>query len=82
MTGAPLQDSANLQLHDILSLQSFGALCRLKFNAVAFIQRLEAAGLNGGVMNKNVIPGITADKTITFFVVKPLNCTLFFHLFS
>jgi hypothetical protein len=33
-------------------------------------------------MYKNVIAGITADKTIAFFIIKPFYGSLFFHLFS
>jgi hypothetical protein len=74
--------SADSQLHDILGLQSLGAFCHVEFNGVAFIKRLEATTLNGAVMNKNVIAGITADETISLFIVKPLHGSLFSHWFS
>ncbi len=51
---SPIVGFTQLQLHDILPLQSFGALCHFDFDAIAFVQRLEAAALNRGVMNKNV----------------------------
>jgi hypothetical protein len=51
-----LVEWADSQLHYILSLQSLWALRNIKFDAVAFIQRLEARTLNGAVMDKNVIP--------------------------
>ena len=73
--------SANSQLHDILSLQSLGTFCHVEFDGVAFIERLEAGALNGTVMDKNVISGIAADETISLFVVKPLYGSLFSHLF-
>jgi hypothetical protein len=37
VAGAPMQDSANLQLHYILSLQSFGTFGHFEFNAVSFV---------------------------------------------
>jgi hypothetical protein len=33
------------------------------------------------MVHEDVISGLAADKSVTFFVVKPLNCALFFHFF-
>jgi len=82
MSGASDVGLVDLQLYYILSLQSFWAFGHFKLNAVAFVERLESIALNGAVMYKYVIPGITADKTIAFIVIKPLYSSLFFHLFS
>ena len=40
---SPIVGFTQLELHDILRLQSLGALCHFEFDAVAFVQRLEAA---------------------------------------
>lgn len=82
ITGAFDEGSVGLQLCYILSLESFGAFSHFEFNTVAFVERFEATALNGAVMHKDIISGITADKTIAFFVIKPLHGSLFFHLFS
>ena len=81
-SGASIAGSSGLQFYHILSLQSFWAFGYFELNTVAFIKRLESTALNGAVMDEDVISGIAADKTITFFVIKPLYCSLFFHLFS
>jgi hypothetical protein len=36
-------------------------------------QALETVGLNGAVVNKNIISFIGSDKSIAFFVIKPFN---------
>jgi hypothetical protein len=82
IAGASGGASASLELCYVLSLQSFGTFCHFEFNIVAFVKRLESSALNGAVMHKNVIARITADKAIAFFVIKPLDGSLFFHLFS
>jgi hypothetical protein len=79
--GVPLQELA-LQLHNILSLKSFGPFGDVEFHMVAFIQRLESTGLDSGMVHENIIPGIAPDKSVAFFIVKPLNYALFFHFSS
>jgi len=66
-----------LQLDYVLCLETFGAFRDAEFDLVSLVQGLETGSLNCGVMNEDVIPGFTADKSIPFFVVEPLYCTLF-----
>ncbi len=42
-----------------------GALCHFEFDAIAFVQRLEAAALNRGGMNKNVTRTTAPEMRIT-----------------
>jgi hypothetical protein len=79
ITGAFDVGPTGLQLYYVLSLQPFGPICHVEFNVVAFVERLKTRALNGAVMHKNIVAGITADKTIALFIVKPLYGSLFFH---
>jgi hypothetical protein len=71
-----------LKLGHILGLETLWTGYYIEFYIIAFVQGFESLTLNGTVVYKYVITGIAADETITFFVVKPLNGSLFFHLFS
>jgi hypothetical protein len=70
------------ELHHILCLQALGALSDGEFHSIAFTQRLEASGLNCRVVDENIVSRCALNKSIAFFVVKPLHCTLFFHFSS
>jgi hypothetical protein len=80
-TGTSL-GNLSLKLYNILSLISFRTFGNVEFNVIAFIQRFEAAGLNCGMVHENIIPRIAPDKSVAFFIVKPLNYALFFHFSS
>jgi hypothetical protein len=82
MSGTSVVKIKTLKLRYILGLKTLGTGYNFKLNIISFVERLEAFTLNGAVMYKNVITGIAADETITFFVVKPLDGALFFHLSS
>jgi hypothetical protein len=69
-----------LQLYYVLSLEPFGALRNSKFDGVSLVEGLEAGSLDSGVMDKDIVSRGSADKSISFFVVKPLYCTLFSHI--
>jgi hypothetical protein len=61
-----------------LYLGSFGAniaLRKLKFNIVPFMEQFKAFALDVRVMNKNIRAVITLDKAVTFFLIKPFDCT-------
>ena len=45
-----------LQFHNFLGLIALGALRHGEFDLVAFIQGLEAAALNGGMVYENIVP--------------------------
>jgi hypothetical protein len=72
-----------LELLDALSLEAFGAFSDGKLHRFAFVERTVSFGLDGGVMDENIISGSALDKTITFRVVEPLHYTLFsIHIVS
>jgi hypothetical protein len=71
-----------LELYHLLSLQAFRAFCNGEFYGIALAQGLETSCLYCGVVDKNIISGSAFDKTVPFFVVKPLDRTLFFHFSS
>lgn len=70
-----------LEFHYLGSRKTFRALRNNEFNRVTFVERFEAFSLNCGVVHEDIVPGSTADKSITLFVIKPLYGSLFFHLF-
>jgi hypothetical protein len=70
---------ARLELYYVLSLQPFWASGDIKLDAIAFVERFEAGCLNRGMVHKHIISRGAANETITLFVVKPLNCSLFSH---
>ena len=70
-----------LEFHNILSLVSLWPFGNVEFNLVAFIQGFETTGLNSGMVHENIIPRIAPDKTVAFFIIKPLHNTLFFAHF-
>ena len=45
-----------LQFHNFLGLIAFGTLRHGEFDLVAFIQGLETATLNGGMVYENIVP--------------------------
>ena len=71
-----------LQFGHILGLETLWTGYYIEFDIVAFIKGFESLSQNSAVMHENIITGIATDETITFFVVKPLNGSLFFHLIS
>ena len=50
---------------------------RLKSNLLALLQGLEAIGLDGGEMHKDVLAAlIVGNEAITLLCVEPLDCTV------
>ena len=72
----------SLEFHNILGLVPLRPFCHVEFHVIAFVQRLETTGLDSGMVHENIIPGIAPDKSVAFFIVKPLNYALFFHFSS
>jgi hypothetical protein len=72
-----------LELLDALSLQAFGAFSDGKLHRFAFVERTVSFGLDGGVMDENIISGSALNKPITLRIVEPLHDTLFsIHIVS
>jgi hypothetical protein len=53
----------------------------IEFDLIAFVQRPETDSLKGGMMHENIVPRSAADKSVAFFIVELLYCSLFFHFF-
>src|SRR4051812_13648783 len=47
-----------LQAGHVCCLQTFGALCYLKLDSLAFVQRFVAVSLNGGEVHKHVLAAL------------------------
>jgi hypothetical protein len=68
-----------LQLHYVLRLEPFWSPRDIEFELIALVERLEACGLNGGMVHENIFSRWAANESVTLVVVKPLYCSLFFH---
>src|ERR1700722_7583775 len=62
---------------DVLRLPALGAFDHVKLHLLTFLQAAEAAGLNGGEMDENILAILAADESVSFSVVKPLHCSCF-----
>jgi hypothetical protein len=58
-------------------LKPFGALLDLKFDKLAFVQRLVPVHLNGGEMNEDVLSRLALNKSVPLRGIEPLDHTLF-----
>src|SRR5215813_4803376 len=67
----------NLEGANFFCLKTLLTLGHLELHALTFGQAAETVGLNGAVMNENVLTGLALDKTKTLGIVKPLHCSLF-----
>lgn len=63
------------------SLGPFGAIFLIERNTLALTEGFEAFVLDGAEVNKDVMPLISFDKTISFSVIEPFHST-FSHLQS
>jgi hypothetical protein len=63
---------SGLRLFDVLGLRPSVALFHVKAHLVAFCQALEPGHINGGVVNKYVLPVVLLNKTISLLFTKPL----------
>jgi hypothetical protein len=71
-----------LYLHNVLGLITLRPLGDVELDLIAFVKRFETAGLDGGMVDKNIISGSAADKSVALLVIEPLDCSLLFHLSS
>ena len=72
-----------LELLDALSLKTFGTLCDSKLHRFALGERSVSFGLDGRVMDEDIISGSALDESIALRVVEPLHDTLFsLHIVS
>ena len=62
---------------NVLGLPALGAFGHGELDLLAFLQRTEAVRLDGGVMDEHVLAVLTAQKSKTLGVIKPLDCACF-----
>jgi hypothetical protein len=72
-----LLESRRLDRGNVLCLPALGALGDVELNALALLEGAETVRLNRGVMDEYVLAVVTAEKSKTLSVVKPLDCALF-----
>lgn len=65
-----------LKLFNIRSLGTALTFHDVELNALAFFQSAESITQDSGVMYEHVVATFNLDKTVTFFGVKPLYCSL------
>lgn len=70
---------AELKGANFLGLQAFLTLGYFELHTLSFRQAAKAVGLNGGMMDENVLTALALDETKTLGIVEPLYCSLF-HL--
>jgi hypothetical protein len=61
----------------VLSLPALRALGHVELDLLAFLKRTEAVCLDGGVMDEDVLAVLTAQKSKSLGVIKPLDCACF-----
>jgi hypothetical protein len=54
-------------------LQTFGAFFNREFHFLTFSQIAEALGLNGGIMDEDILAIFTSEKTITLGGIEPFD---------
>jgi hypothetical protein len=59
----------------VVRCRTFLTLLDVEADALTFLQRLEAAGLNGTVMNEQITTVIFFDEPEAFLVIEPLYFT-------
>jgi hypothetical protein len=69
-----------LKAGDVRGLQTLGSGGHFKLNSLTFVQRLVAVSLDSGEMNEDVLTGLALNETKALAGIKPLYCSLFFHL--
>jgi len=65
-----------LETHDPLGLQAFGTLLYFELHGLPLVEALIAVGLDGRIVDEDVLTGLTLDEPIALCSVKPLYCTL------
>lgn len=65
-----------LEFYNVSRLLAARAFNDVELDASAFVQGLEAVGLNCGEVYEYVFTVFLCDETITFFCVEPFYCTL------
>ena len=67
--------SLKLQFYNVLSLGTAVALNHVEFNALAFVQSLEAFAYDCAEVNEYVVAAFNFDEAKAFFCVEPFYCS-------
>jgi hypothetical protein len=70
---------ALLQYRNICGLKTLFALGDFEFDFIPLVEGLESIPVNGGVVDKQVIPVFSGDEPIALLLVKPFNLPLGHH---
>ena len=62
---------------DVVRLKAFLSFADRKFNELSLFQGTVAFGLDGAVVDENVLRAFTLDESESFGVVEPLDFALF-----
>jgi len=69
----------SLHAGDVCRLVSLGALEKIEFHGLTFVQGTVSVLLDGGIVDKNVFSGRALNEAVTLGSIKPLHCTFFSH---
>src|ERR1700760_784830 len=76
-SGFPQWGRGELGGLDVCSLLALGASSDVKRYALAFLERLETAGIDCRVMREEILSTVfRGDEAKTFCVVKPFHCSV------
>jgi hypothetical protein len=70
-----LVSQKGLELYDIRSLQTLGALLDGEFHLLAFFEVLEALTLNGRKVDEDIRTTIASDEAVAFRTIEPFDRT-------
>ena len=65
----------NLKRCYIFSLKAFCSLRYFHQNFLAFNKSFAPGAIDSAVMHKNILAAFLLDKTVTFFLVEPFDCS-------
>jgi hypothetical protein len=68
---------SRLERLNVRRLPALGPLHHVELHCLAFLQALEAARIDRGVVNEHVLTILTADEAKPLGIVEPLHCSLF-----
>jgi len=75
-----LKSQRQLQRGYVRSLQALGAAGHFEFNRLAFVERLVPLRRDGGKVDEHILARLALNESESLRCVKPLHCSLFFHL--
>jgi hypothetical protein len=64
-----------LEFFYVDGLRPLSSTFLIEANSLTLFQALKTLPFNGAVMDKKLLPAVSGDKSITFFVIEPLHST-------